>query len=383
VAPLFETVEDLKAARVTLESMLRDPIYRGHLHSRGDVQHVMLGYSDSGKDTGHASARWALYRAQEELVEAADAAGIRLVLFHGRGGTVSRGGTKASQAIPGQPPGSVRGHLRVTEQGEIINSRYGLRGIAQRTLEATAGAVLDFSVGEESLPAPKPEWREVMETIAQTSRASYRELIHDNRQLFEYFQLATPVDVITRMRIGSRPASRRKQQGIGDLRAIPWVFAWTQSRLVLTGWYGAGTGLNAAIRKHGMTVVQEAAREWAVLRTLLGDIEMVMAKADLGIARRFAALAGETGEQLYPRLRQSFEETAEVVCEVLGIDELLQNELWLARAIRLRNPYIDPMSLLQIELLKEWRAGDRQDIELERALLTSVKGVARGLMNTG
>jgi len=383
VAPLFETVEDLKAARTTLESMLRDPIYRTHLKARGDVQHVMLGYSDSGKDSGIASARWALYQAQEELIEAADAAGIRLVLFHGRGGTVSRGGTKATQAIPAQPPGSVRSHLRVTEQGEIINSRYGLRGIAQRTLEATAGAVLNFSIGEDSLPAPKPEWREVMQTIAEASRAGYRELIHDNPELFRYFQLATPVDVITRLRIGSRPASRRQQRGIGDLRAIPWVFAWTQSRLVLTGWYGAGQGLEAAIEKHGLQAVQVAAREWAVLRTLLGDIEMVMAKADLDIAWRYSALAGDTGERLYPTLRQSFKDTARAICDVLEIDGLLQNEPWLARAIRLRNPYIDPMSLLQIELLKEWRAGGREDIELERALFTAVKGVARGLMNTG
>ena len=383
VAPLFETVQDLQAARATLESMLHDDIYRAHLKSRNNVQFVMLGYSDSGKDSGIASARWALYRAQEELVATADAAGVQLILFHGRGGTVSRGGTKVTEAIPAQPPGSVRARLRVTEQGEIINSRYGLRGIAQRTLEATTSAVLNFSLGEDSLPAPKPEWRAVMDCIGQASRNAYRSLVHDDKRLFKYFQLATPLDVITRMRIGSRPASRRQQRGIGDLRAIPWVFAWTQSRLVLTGWFGVAHGLQAAIEQYGLTAVQEPARDWAVLRTLLGDVEMVMAKADLGIAARYAELAGDVGKSLFPELRQSFDETSQLLCEVRGISELLANEPWLARAIRLRNPYIDPMSVLQIEMLKEWRAGDRQDTELERALFTSVKGVARGLMNTG
>lgn len=383
VAPLFETVADLQAARATLQAMLADPLYREHLKARGDVQHVMLGYSDSGKDSGIASARWALYRAQEELVATADAAGVRLVLFHGRGGTVSRGGTKVTEAIPAQPPGSVRGRLRVTEQGEIIHARYGLRGIAQRTLEVTSGAVLKYSLLEDAQPAPKAEWRELMETIASAGRAAYRKLVHDDPRLFEYFQLATPVDVITRMRIGSRPASRRQQRGIHDLRAIPWVFAWTQSRLILSGWYGVAQGLQAAIDKHGHEALMAAAREWAVLRVLLSDVEMVMAKADPGIAARYAELAGETGRSLFPELRRAFEQTAKLVCEARGGSELLENEPWLARAIRLRNPYIDPMSLVQIEMLKEWRAGGREDEELERALFTTVKGIARGLMNTG
>jgi phosphoenolpyruvate carboxylase len=383
VAPLFETVDDLKAARATLQAMLADPLYREHLKARGDVQHVMLGYSDSGKDSGIASARWALYRAQEELVAAADAAGVRLVLFHGRGGTVSRGGTKVTEAIPAQPPGSVRGRLRVTEQGEIIHARYGLRGIAQRTLEVTSGAVLKYSLLEDAQPAPKPGWRELMDTIANAGRAAYRKLVHDDPRLFEYFQLATPVDVITRMRIGSRPASRRQQRGIQDLRAIPWVFAWTQARLILPGWYGVAQGLQAAVDKHGKAELHAAAREWSVLRVLLSDVEMVMAKADLGIAARYAELAGEVGRSLFPELRQAFELTAGLVCEARGSNELLEHEPWLARAIRLRNPYIDPMSLVQIEMLKEWRAGQRANEELERALFTTVKGIARGLMNTG
>ncbi|MCA8915806.1 MAG: phosphoenolpyruvate carboxylase [Planctomycetes bacterium] len=383
VAPLFETVVDLQAARATLESMLNDTLYREHLKARGDVQYVMLGYSDSGKDSGIASARWALYRAQEELVAAADAAGIKLVLFHGRGGTVSRGGTKVTEAIPAQPPGSVRARLRVTEQGEIIHARYGLRGIAQRTLEATTAAVLKFSLREDSTPPASSLQRAIMETIAVASRTAYRALVYDDPRLFEYFQLGTPVDVITRMRIGSRPASRRQQRGIGDLRAIPWVFAWTQSRLVLPGWYGVSQGLQTAIEAHGLESVRAAASEWPVLRTLLGDVEMVMAKADLGIASRYAELAGEAGKGLFSELREAFEQTRKLVCEVRGATGLLEREPWLARAIGLRNPYIDPMSLLQIEMLKEWRAGNREDSVLEAELFTTVKGIARGLMNTG
>ena len=319
----------------------------------------------------------------EELVEAADAAGVRLVLFHGRGGTVSRGGTKVTEAIPAQPPGSVRSHLRVTEQGEIIHARYGLRGIAQRTLEVTTGAVLNFSLREDSLPKPDPQWCAIMDGIATTSREAYRNLVHDDPRLFQYYTLATPLDVITRMRIGSRPASRRQQRGIQDLRAIPWVFAWTQARHILPGWYGVGVGLKHAIDEHGIEPVRRAARDWPLLRAMLSDVEMVMAKADMDIAARYAELAGDVGKELFPELCAAFEQTRELICEVKQIKQLLDNEPWLARAIALRNPYMDPMSLLQIELLKEWRATDRNDKQLENALLTTVKGIARGLMNTG
>ena len=383
VAPLFETVADLQQASSTLEAVLANAEYRRHLAARGNVQHVMLGYSDSGKDSSIGAARWALYRAQEQLVACADRAGVQLVLFHGRGGTVSRGGTKVTEAIPAQPPGSVRHRLRVTEQGEIIHSRYGLRGIAQRTLEVMAGAVLGFSMREPRLPAPGPQWCAIMQTLADESRRAYRALVHDDPRLFAYFQSATPVDVISRMHIGSRPPSRRAQKGIGDLRAIPWVFAWTQSRLTLPGWYGMGHGLRAAIDKHTLAGVQAAARDWPVLRVLLSDVEMVMAKADLGIATRYAALADAAAGELFGELKAAFESTRDAVLEVRGQTQLLEHEPWLARAIRLRNPYIDPMSLTQIDLLEQWRAGGREDTGLERALFTTVKGIARGLLNTG
>jgi phosphoenolpyruvate carboxylase len=383
VAPLFETVDDLGNGGATVSKVLNNELYREHLAARGNVQHVMLGYSDSGKDSGIASARWALYRAQEELVAVAREAGVRLVLFHGRGGTVSRGGTKVTEAIPAQPPGSVDYRLRVTEQGEIIHAKYGLRGIAQRTLEATAGAVLAFSSREASLPAPRDEWRAIIQVIADESRAAYRGLVHDDPRLFAYFLSATPVDVITRMSIGSRPPSRRQQKGIGDLRAIPWVFAWTQSRLTMPGWYGVGRGLQSATEQFGIEALRGVARDWSVLRVLLADVEMVMAKADIGIAARYAELADPAAGDLFAELKAGFESTREQILAVREQKELLEREPWLARAIRLRNPYIDPMSLTQIELLRQWRAGDRKDRELEKALFTTVKGVARGLMNTG
>jgi phosphoenolpyruvate carboxylase len=381
VAPLFETVDDLAGAGATLGALLQDAQYRAHLKARGDVQYVMVGYSDSGKDSGIAASRWALYRAQEDLVRTADSAGVKLVLFHGRGGTISRGGTKVTEAIPAQPPGSVRYRLRVTEQGEIIHARYGLRGIAQRTLEVMAGSVLKFSLGEGKQAKPWEKWRAVMDTFANAARAAWRALVYEDPRLSEYFRLATPIDVITRMGIGSRPASRGGKS-IEDLRAIPWVFAWTQSRHILPGWYGVGFGLDAAIKQHGLLAVREAATEWPVMRTLLGDVEMVMAKADLGIARRYAELAGNVSE-LFDEIRDAFNTAGHLICEVCGMTSLLEREPWLARAIKLRNPYIDPMSLLQIEMLKEWRKTDRTDQELERALFTTVKGIARGLMNTG
>jgi phosphoenolpyruvate carboxylase len=343
----------------------------------------MLGYSDSGKDSGIASARWALYRAQEQLVACARAHGIKLVLFHGRGGTVSRGGTKVTEAIPAQPPGSVNYRLRVTEQGEIIHAKFGLRGIAQRTLEVMSGAVLQFSAREATLPPPRDDWRAVMQTVADESRRAYRALVHDDPRLFAYFTSATPVDAITRMSIGSRPPSRRQQKGIRDLRAIPWVFAWTQSRLNLPGWYGLGHGLQVASERHGLAVVRKCALEWPVLRVSLADVEMVMAKADIGIAARYAALADKAAGKLFEELRGAFELTREQVLTVREQNELLEHEPWLARAIQLRNPYIDPMSLTQVELLRAWRAGGRKDRGLERALFTTIKGIARGLLNTG
>lgn len=382
IAPLFETVPDLQAAPATLEAMLGNGLYRDHIRLRGDRHLVMLGYSDSNKESGLAASRWALQEAQVALVRVAEQAKVTLTLFHGRGGTASRGGSKPRAAIIAEPPGTVRGRLRLTEQGEIIHSKYGLRDIALRTLELMGGAVLEVTAGSVGAP-PKPEWLQAMQCIAQKSRAVFRAMVYDDADFFAYFTAATPIDVIGRLRIGSRPAARRAQKGIQDLRAIPWVFSWTQNRQMLPGWYGVGSGLQEAAQRFGLETLQAMAAGWPFFANLIADTEMVLAKADLPIGKRYAALAGAIGERIWPCIEAEFRSTCDFICQIQKTQELLDREPVLQRAIRLRNPYVDPMSLLQVDLLQRWRAGDRQDTELERALLTTVKGIARGLQNTG
>lgn len=383
VTPLFETVPDLQRAGAVFEAMLTHPLYRAHLHARHDAQLVMLGYSDSNKESGLVASRWALQEAQVALVAIAAAAQVRLTLFHGRGGTASRGGSKPRSAILAEPPGAVAGRLRLTEQGEIIHAKYGLRDIAVRTLELMAGAVVEVSAGGGQDFVLPPAWRHAMGFFAAESRVFFRSLVYDDPEFYAYFRAATPIDVIERLRIGSRPASRREMRGIGDLRAIPWVFAWTQNRQMLPGWYGVGRGLQRSIERFGVGVLQDMARGWPFFANLLADTEMVLAKADMPIGAHYAALAGDIGARLCPLIVTEFNLTRDMLMEVQQTRTMLEHEPVLQRAIRLRNPYVDPMSLLQVDLLARWRAGDRADRDLERALLTTVKGIARGLQNTG
>ena len=382
VAPLFETVPDLKASRSIMGGLLPDAGYGRHLDQRQRRQIVMIGYSDSNKDAGIASARWALQRAETELVQIANRNEVDLTLFHGRGGTISRGGGKTHVAVLAAPPGSVNGRLRVTEQGEIINAKYGLRGIAIRTLEQAAGSVALATHGEPRGEA-RPEWIAAMEQIAEASRRAYRGLVYEDADFYGYFRQATPIDVIERMNIGSRPASRRSGSGIQDLRAIPWVFSWTQNRHVLPGWYGLGTALRQAIETHGEALLAGMFDEWLFVRALLEDVEMVLAKADMRIAERYAELADEETARIFPIIRAEFDLTVELILRLKRADALLAHDPTLQRAIRLRNPYVDPMSLLQVDLLRRWRADDRRDDDLLRALLLCVNGIAHGLQNTG
>ncbi len=383
VAPLFETVDDLSSAGVTLEAMLEDPLYRNHLRSRGDRQIVMLGYSDSSKISGIVASRWALQTAQEDLVAVADRHGVHLTLFHGRGGTVGRGGSKPRAAILAEPCGAVRGRIRVTEQGEVINLKYGLRDIALRTIELMTGAVIETTALCERIHEPDPSWVQAMATMAEAAAADYRALVHDREDFVRYFRLATPIDVIERLPIGSRPPSRRSGAGVENLRAIPWVFAWTQSRHLLPGWLGLGAGLDAAVGRHGEGTLRDMAAGWPFFANLLADVEMVLAKADFEVAARYAALAGEAGQPIFPELRRRFEHTCQLVLELRNEANLLDREPILQRSIRLRNPYVDPMSEIQLDLLRRWRAGGRSDPELLRALFATVRGIARGLRNTG
>ena len=383
IAPLLETVDDLQRGTAILDDLLATELYKEHLERRDNQQMVMIGYSDSNKDGGLASARWALQSAQVALVESVQSRDIELTLFHGRGGTISRGGSKTHVAVLGAPPGTVNGRLRVTEQGEIINEKYGLRGIALRTLEQVTGSVALATALPRHRGNDEPEWHEIMDVIAAESRRAYRELIYDTPEFYSYFRDATPIDLIERMRIGSRPSSRRSQSGIGDLRAIPWVFSWTQARFVLPGWYGFGTGLQRAAEKFDDATFRRMFGEWYFMRALTADAEMVLAKADLGIAELYSQLAGPLHDRFFPIIRGEYERTRELILEYSEHESLLEGDTTLQRAIMLRNPYVDPMSLLQVDLLARWRASGRKEDALFSALLASVNGIAQGLQNTG
>jgi len=383
VAPLLETVDDLENGPRILKELLGTDYYREHLEKRGNRQTVMIGYSDSNKDGGLASARWALQNAQVTLVDTVESRDIELTLFHGRGGTISRGGSKTHAAVLGAPPGTVNGRLRVTEQGEIINEKFGLRGIALRTLEQVIGSVALATAMPRHQGNDKAEWHEIMDVIATESRRVYRELVYETPDFIDYFRTATPIDLIERMRIGSRPSSRRKMQGIQDLRAIPWVFSWTQARFVLPGWYGFGSGLQKAAGQFDDDVLREMFTEWYFMRALTADAEMVLAKTDLGIAKLYSELTGDLHDSFFPIIEGEYERTRNLILKYSDHDALLEGDHTLQRAIMLRNPYVDPMSLMQVDLLKRWRASNRSDTALFQALLASVNGIAQGLQNTG
>ena len=383
VAPLLETVDDLDRGPEILDILLSTGLYRDHLKTRDNRQTVMIGYSDSNKDGGLASARWALQNAQQTLVEAVEAHDIELTLFHGRGGTISRGGSKTHVAVLGAPPGTVNGRLRVTEQGEIINEKYGLRGIALRTLEQVVGSLALATALPRHRGNDEPEWHAMMDVIANESRNAYRKLIYETPEFYDYFRKATPIDLIERMRIGSRPSARGAKTGVEALRAIPWVFAWTQARFVLPGWYGIGTGLAKAAEQFGDEAFRNMFHEWYFMRALTADAEMVLAKADLGIAKLYSELAGDLHERFFPVVTAEYNLTRDLILEYSEHKALLEGDITLQRAIMLRNPYVDPMSLMQVDLLRRWRDSSYEDQALFNTLLASVNGIAQGLQNTG
>lgn len=384
VAPLFETVDDLDNAADTLRSLFADTVYRQHLRSRGDRQVVMLGYSDSAKDGGLVASRWALQQTQVALTALAAEAGVRIAFFHGRGGSLSRGGGKTGRAVIAAPRGSVDGYLRLTEQGEVIHRKYGIRAIALRNLEQASGAVLRATLRPRQ-PEPREDgWRGMAAHIAATARAHYRGLVYDSEGFVPYFRDATPIDVIERLRIGSRPSKRGNAGGVSSLRAIPWVFAWSQNRCGLTAWLGVGAGLAEGIQRYGQDAVAEMARDWPFFATLVDDVEMVLAKSDLGIFERYSKLAGPAHERFYPLIAEEFARTRDTILAIKDSPRLLDGDFRLRQSIRLRNPYVDPISLLQVDLLARWRAEDRPEQgPLFHALVTTVNGIAAGVQNTG
>lgn len=383
IAPLFETVDDLQRGTDTLRDLLADPVYRAHLAARDDVQMVMLGYSDSGKDGGIAASRWGLQRAQVELLEVAAESGIRLTFFHGRGGSISRGGGKTTDAVDASPRGSIDGRLRVTEQGEVIHRKYGIRALALRSLEQSTGAVLRSSLRPRAPEPREAQWRPVMDLVARKSAEAYRAFV-GQPDFMQYFRQATPIDVIERMTLGSRPSRRLGQDAaLTNLRAIPWVFAWSQARAVIPGWYGVGSGLQAAIDAGHADTLREMARDWPFFSTFLDDIAMVLSKGDITIAEQFSQLAGPLHDRFFPQIQHELALTGRQILAITGQDELLQHDQRLALSIRLRNPYIDPISVLQVDLLRRWRDSGGEDDEVLRALVACVNGVSQGVQNTG
>jgi phosphoenolpyruvate carboxylase len=382
IVPLFETHEALGDAAEVLRSLLRDPTYRAHLDPRG-VQEVMVGYSDSGKEVGLLAASAALRRAQEALPRVAAEHGVELRIFHGRGETVARGGGPSQQAILALPTASVRGRYKATEQGEALDHKYGRPELALRTLELMIGGALLHTVDAHEPPAPDDERRyvEVFDRLAETGRRAYRALVWDNPHFAEFFTCATPYEDIAQLPIGSRPA-KRYAGGLEAVRAIPWVFAWTQNRAILPAWYGVGSALEeVGVTPSGRAELLEMASRWPFFRTVLDNVEMVIAKTDLAIAARYAELASpDVRKSVWPAIRAEHKKTKAWVLRLTQSRKLLERNPALARSIQLRNPYVDPLNLIQVELVRRKRAGDPN---ASRPLLLTVNGIAAGMRNTG
>jgi phosphoenolpyruvate carboxylase len=391
VVPLFETLDDLDRAPDVMRTLLADPIYRRQLTARGNRQEVMLGYSDSAKDAGLLSASWALYRAQEALASLFHGSGIELVLFHGRGGGVGRGGgSPVHRALSALPPGTIDGHIKITEQGEIISQQFGLLPVAERTMEVTVSGVLLHGFTDwrrDQDPADVQRFRAIVDALAERSYRLYRELVHDGTDLFTLFRAATPIAELADARFGSRPAYRPgANPGIEGIRAIPWAFGWTQIRLMLTGWLGVGTALSEACSTpDGLRELQHMAKAWPFFDDFLAKVEMVCAKTDLGIARTYVErLGGNTA--LLSMLEAEFQRTVDSVLRIRGTANLIDDVPVLQAAIALRNPYVDPLSLIQIALLRRKRALPELSDErvlVEEILATTLSGIAQGLRNTG
>ncbi|HJS91744.1 MAG TPA: phosphoenolpyruvate carboxylase [Steroidobacteraceae bacterium] len=380
IAPQFESLEALEWCGDTLHELLAEPVYRRHLEAHGRRQCVLLGYSDSNKEAGLCASRHAIDRAQRALAQMRAQEGEQYLIFHARGGSIARGGGRIDALVKSAPAGTLNGILRVREQGETMKQGYALRPIAMRTLERAFNALTLATVtGPEA--ADNPAHLECAATLAEASREAYRRLVYGDSEFHDYFRAVTPIDVIERMQVGSRPVHREDGRSIESLLPVPWVFAWTQTRHMLPGWYGAGAGLAAAIERHGAARLRAAYSEWFFLRNLIDDVEAMLARADLEIAAAYDVLVPEPLRRFSAGIRAEYARTHERVLWLKGSTDLLDSEPTLQRSIRLRNPYIDPMNLMQVDLLQRWRAGGRSDRDLFEALLASAGGIAQGLQS--
>lgn len=391
ISPLFETIDDLHNGASILQAMLDLPLYRAMVTARGDMQEVMLGYSDSNKDGGYLAANWAVYRAELALVEAARKGGIRLRLFHGRGGTVGRGGGPSYQAILAQPPGAVNGSLRLTEQGEVIAAKYAEPQAARRNLESLLAATLESTLLDvEGLgDAAEPAYA-VLDEIATLAQRAYAELVHDTPGFVEYFKASTPVSEIGSLNIGSRPSSRKPTESISDLRAIPWVLAWSQSRVMLPGWYGTGTAFEQWIgegpdsEEDRLAILHELYERWPFFRSVLSNMAQVLAKSDLGLAARYAELVDDESlrSRVFDKIVDEHHRTIAMYKRITGQEDLLADNPALARSVFNRFPYLEPLNHLQVELLRRYRSGEDDEL-VQRGILLTMNGLASALRNSG
>ena len=390
IVPLFETISDLEHSAAIMDSLFALPAYRRLLASRGGLQEAMLGYSDSNKDGGFLMSNWSLYRAEIALADVFRKHGVRLRLFHGRGGTVGRGGGPSYGAILAQPAGAVQGAIRITEQGEVIASKYANPELGRRNLEVLVAATLEATLLPREHDDPQPECLAAMAELADTAFRAYRELVYETPGFEQYFWESTVISEISQLNIGSRPASRKKTTAIEDLRAIPWVFSWSQCRLMLPGWYGFGTAYQAFIAQRGeagLALLQQMQRDWGFFRTLLSNMDMVLAKTDMALAERYAGLVKDAAlrEAIFPRLKAEWEATLGALLAITGQRELLEGNPMLMRSLRNRSPYFDPLNHLQVELLRRYRAGPpwSDDKRVRSGIHLTINGVAAGLRNSG
>jgi phosphoenolpyruvate carboxylase len=379
VAPLFESAAALRSCGAIMTQVFNEPAYRKHLVGRANHQYVMIGYSASNQESGIVMSRWLLRQAQEALFAAADRAGIDLTLFHGQGDGGSRGGGRTGVLVRSGPDSARRGRLRITEQGELINEKYGLRPIALRVFEQAFNALTLSRAGVTAPEQVDPQWRKAMDLLGDEATRVYRATVYEDAEFADFFRQVSPIDVIERMQIGSRPSSRIEHSGIEALRSIPWAHAWSQCRYMLPGWYGAGSALALAAEQLGEPMLREMCSGWYFFANLIDDIELALARADLGIAAVYETLVDEKHRRFIELLRAEYERTREEVLKVRGGERLLDGEPTVQRSITLRNPYIDPMHLVQVDLLRRWRAGGSNDKELLSALVATVSGIAQAL----
>jgi phosphoenolpyruvate carboxylase len=385
IVPLFESIQDLKDASGILETLFVSDVYRSQLETHNGEQIVMIGYSDSNKDGGYLTANWSLYQAQEEITRIASKYKVKLTIFHGRGGTIARGGGPANLAIRAQPAGSINGRFRLTEQGEIIAARYANPDLAHRHLEQITNAVILASAPHEQARVPA-KWRNALEEMSKVAFRAYRELVYETPGFIQFWESATPLDEIKRLQIGSRPAARAKTGAVNQIRAIPWVFSWMQSRFNLPGWYSLGTGLASLDDR---SLLQEMYDGWAFFRTLLNNSEMSLLKADMNISTLYVGLVPDRklADEIFGIIRAEFDRTRKAVLAISRHTALLELEPVTQQAIQLRNPYVDPLNYIQVETLRRLRTlQDQESAEarsLREVMALTINGIAAGLRNTG